>query len=85
MACTKMWNNNKEGFVCVRKTRHTMVLKHKIPLFLAAALLFALSHTDMPVCTQYYVNSLFGRVLLSLSEHPLGHRGSLIKTRHSIH
>lgn len=81
----KMWNNNKEGFLCVRKGLPTMMLKHKIPLFLTASLLFSLSHTDMPVCTQYYVNSLFARVLLSLSEYPLGHLGSLIKTRHSIH
>ena len=42
-----------------------MLLKHNIPLSLSASLLFSL--TDMPVCTQYYVNSLFGRVPLSLS------------------
>lgn len=86
MACTTMWNNNKVVFLCVRKRPHTMMLKQKkIPFFLAASLLFSFSHTDMPVCTQYYVNSLFSRVLLSLSEHPLGHLGSLIKTMHSIH
>lgn len=61
-----------------------MMLIHNIPLFLTSSLLFSLSHIDMPVCTQYYVNSLFGRVLLSLREHPLGHAGNLIKTRHSI-
>lgn len=52
MACTTMWNNNKVGFLCVRKRPHTMMLKQKKnPFFLAASLLFSFSHTDMPVCT----------------------------------
>lgn len=58
----------------------------QIPLF-SRCLSFIQSQSHRHACvhTQYYVNSLFGRVLLSLSEHPLGHLGSLIKTRHSIH
>lgn len=87
MACTTMWNNNKVVFLCVRKRPHTMMLKQKKNPLLSRSLSFIQfqSHRHACVHTQYYVNSLFSRVLLSLSEHPLGHLGSLIKTMHSIH
>lgn len=52
MACTTMWNNNKDGFLCVRKRPHTRMLKQKKKSLLStASLLFSFSHTDMPVCT----------------------------------
>ena len=70
--------------MCEKETAHNDAQTQN-SLILTASLLFILSHTDMPECTQYYVNSLFSRVRLSLSKHPLGHLGSLIKTRHSIH
>lgn len=52
MACTTLWNNNKDVFLSVKKGPHTRMLKQKkIPFILTASLLFSFSHTDMPVCT----------------------------------
>lgn len=59
--------------------------KKKNPSFYSLSFIQFQSHRHACVHTQYYVNSLFSRVLLSLSEHPLGHPGSLIKTMRSIH
>lgn len=52
MACTTMWNNNKDGFfMCEKKTAHKDAQTKKKSLLSTASLLFSFSHTDMPVCT----------------------------------
>lgn len=71
--------------MCEKETAHNDAQTQNSPLSHCLSFIRSQSHRHACVHTQYYVNSLFGRVLLSLSEHPLGHLGSLIKTRHSIH
>lgn len=71
--------------MCEKKTAHNDAHTKNSLLSHSLSFIQFQSHRHACVHTQYYVNSLFSRVLLSLSEHPLGHLGSLIKTMHSIH